>query len=244
MTSLSGEDIRRSINLAISIVMPTLNEARAIGGVLRDVNGRAYDVLVVDGNSKDGTPEIARRLGARVLVQKGRGKGAALRQAFDIVDGDIIIMIDADGSMQPREIDMYIKALASGADLVRGSRFLPGGGSEDLSIFRRFGNMLFVSLVNFLWSTNYTDLCYGFAGFRKEALKKLYPSLKSKNFEIETEIFIKAKKLGLKVAEVPSVERRRRHGKSNLSGILDGSRILLTILEEFLDGWRKRNRES
>ena len=241
MTSLGGEDIRRSINLAISIVMPTLNEARAIGGVLRDVNGRAYDVLVVDGNSKDGTAEIARRLGARVLVQNGRGKGAALREAFDIVDGDIIVMIDADGSMQPSEIDLYVRALASGADVVKGSRFLPGGRSDDISIFRRLGNIFFLSLVNLLWSTNYTDLCYGFTGFRKDALKKLYPYLESKSFEIETEIFIKAKRMGLKVVEVPSVEYRRKHGKSNLNSVRDGLRILRRIFLEFISEYRTRN---
>jgi len=180
-------------------------------------------------------------LEANVIVQNGRGKGAALRQAFDDadLDGDIIVMMDvmmdADGSMNPKEIALFIKALDSGVDLAKGSRFLPGGYSEDMNLIRRIGNRFFVLLVNSFWSANYTDLCYGFAAFRKDALEKLRPYLKSINFEIETEIFIKAKKLGLKVIEVPSVEFRRRHGKSNLSIFRDGSRILKIVFRELVN---------
>jgi hypothetical protein len=145
-------------------------------------------------------------------------------------------MMDADGSMNPKEIPLLIKALDSGADLVKASRFLPYGYSEDMSLIRRIGNRFFLSLVNWFWSADYTDLCYGFAAFRKDAIEKLCPYLKSTNFEIETEVFIKAKKLGLKVVEVPSIEFRRRHGKSNLCIFRDGFRILKTIVEEFVNG--------
>ena len=137
---------------------------------------------------------------------------------------------------------MLIDALDSGADLVKASRFLGHGYSEDMSLIRRIGNHFFLTLVNWFWSANYTDLCYGFGAFRKDAVKKLYPYLKAKNFEIETEIFIKAKKLGLKVEEVPSIEFRRRHGKSNLNAIPDGFRILRIILAELIDGYRTRNK--
>ena len=118
-------------------------------------------------------------------------------------------------------------------DLAKGSRFLSYGYSEDLSLTRKIGNRFFLLLVNLFWSANYTDLCYGFAAFRKNAIEKLCPHLRSTNFEIETEVFVKAKKLGLKVIEVPSVEFRRQHGKSNLSVFPDGFRILRTIFREF-----------
>ena len=172
------------------------------------------------------------------MVQNGTGKGTALRQAFnhDGLDGDVVVMLDADGSMNPKEIPTLIDALDSGADLAKASRFLRYGYSEDMGLIRRIGNMFFLMLVNSFWSANYTDLCYGFGAFRKDAVRKLYPYLKAKNFEIETEIFIKAKKLGLKVAEVPSIEFRRRHGKSNLSVIRDGFLILKTIVGELVNG--------
>lgn len=219
---------------SVSIVIPALNEAHNIESVVAKAQKYCDQIFLIDGNSIDGTPEIAKKLGISVITQKGIGKGTALRQGFDLVNGDVVITIDADGSMKPCEVPSYLEAIASGADVVKGSRFLPGGGSEDLSVIRRIGNLFFVFLVNLLWSTNYTDLCYGFAAIKKEALKKITRNLKSINFEIEAEICIKAKKLGLKVVEVPSIEAKREKGKSNLNTFRDGIQILKTILREFL----------
>lgn len=219
------------------MIIPALNEEKSIAEVLQKLKQMGYDnILVIDGNSKDRTVEVAKDYGAIVVVQNGRGKGDALRQAFEHADGDVIVMMDADGSMDPKEVPLLIEKLNSGADLVKGSRFLPYGYSEDMNLIRRIGNKFFLLLVNKIWFTNYTDLCYGFAAFKNEAIKKLRPYLKAINFEIETEIFIKAKKLELKVAEVPSVEYRRKHGKSNLSIFIDGFRILKTIIEEIANG--------
>jgi glycosyltransferase involved in cell wall biosynthesis len=220
------------------VIIPTLNEEENIAEVIRELHQMGYgNILIVDGNSSDRTVEVAKDFGVNVLVQNGRGKGTALRQVFnhESLDGDVIVMMDADGSMSPKEIPLFIEALDSGADLVKGSRFLRYGYSEDMNLIRRIGNSFFLSLVNRLCSANYTDLCYGFAAFRKDAIKKLYPHLKSENFEIETEIFIKAKKLGLNIVEVPSIEFRRKYGKSNLSIFTAGFRILKVIIEELVN---------
>jgi glycosyltransferase involved in cell wall biosynthesis len=222
-------------NSHVTVVVPTLNEEENIAGVIHELNQMGYcNILVVDGNSVDKTVEVAEELGVSILVQNEKGKGAALRQAFnhDGLDGDVVVMMDADGSMSPKEIPLFIEALDSGADLAKGSRFLAFGYSEDMNLIRRIGNLFFISLVNWLCFANYTDLCYGFAAFRKDAIKKLIPHLKSINFEIEAEIFVKAKKLGMNVTEVPSIELRRRHGKSNLNALRDGIRIFKTIIEE------------
>jgi len=221
------------------VIIPTLNEEENIAQVIHELNQMSYgNILVVDGNSVDRTVKIAKELGVNIVMQNGSGKGAALRQVFndEHLNSDLIVILDADGSMSPKEIPLLIEGLDKGADVVKGSRFLQPGYSEDMNLIRRIGNRIFILLTNWLCLTNYTDLCYGFAAFRKAAIKRLYPHLKSKNFEIETEIFIKAKKLGLKVSEVPSVELRRRYGKSNLSAFWDGFRILKTIIDEFLDG--------
>lgn len=220
-----------------TVVVPTLNEERNIPELLPSLRRAGFsNILMIDGNSKDKTVEIAKSHGVDVIYQNGRGKGAALVQAFghEHLRGKLVVMIDADGSMDPSELPKFIEALEVGNDVVKGSRNLEGGGSEDMSIIRRIGNTFFVVLTRLLWRANYTDLCYGYAVFSKDAIKKLYPNLRSKNFEIEAEIFIKAKKLGLRIAEVPSIERRRRHGKSNLSALKDGLRILRTIVREFL----------
>jgi len=240
-------DLKKTGNSDVTVVIPALNEEKSIAGVIWELKHLGYhNILVVDGNSRDKTAEIAKEFGASIVAQNGSGKGDALRQAFNHhgLNGNVVVMIDADGSMNPKELPALIKALDSGADLAKASRFLQYGHSEDMNLIRKIGNRFFLSLVNLFWSANYTDLCYGFGVFRKDAIKKLYPCLKSKNFEIETEIFVKAKKMGLTVVEVPSIEYRRKHGKSNLKAIPDGLRIFRTILRELIDGYRTRNRKN
>lgn len=223
----------------VIVLIPTLNEERSIAEVIQELKSMGLaNILVVDGNSSDKTAGIVEKLGVNVIHQNGHGKGDALRQAlsYDGVDGDFVVIMDADGSMNPKEVHSFIKALEYGADLVKGSRFLLGGDSEDMTLFRKIGNLFFVRIVNSLWSAKYTDLCYGYAAFKKDAVERLQPHLKSKNFEIEAEMFIKARKLGFKVEEVPSIELRRKHGKSNLRAYKDGFRILKTILSEVFPG--------
>jgi GT2 family glycosyltransferase len=143
-------------------------------------------------------------------------------------------MMDGDGCMQAKEIPRLVEAVVCGADIAKCSRFLKGGGSQDLSFIRKIGNLLFVTLVNLIWSARYTDLCYGFLAFRREALERLKPYLKSDRFQIETEMCIRARQLGLRVVEVPSMELVRRHGQSKLSGIRDSLQIFWVILHELI----------
>ena len=223
--------------LGVTVVIPTLNEQENIACVIRELKGMGYsDILIIDGNSKDMTAAIAKQLGVNVMFQNGHGKGNALRQVFSnsLTTGEVLVMMDADGSMSPAELRSFVRALKPDVDVVKGSRFMAGGYSEDMTLARRIGNLLFVKVTNLLIHAKYTDLCYGFAAFRGSAIEKLYPDLRSSDFEIEAEIFIKSKRLGLKVVEVPSIESRRKSGKSNLKAIRDGFLILKTIFRESL----------
>ena len=220
----------------VEIVIPTLNEEKNIEAVLFRSNYVGYsNILVIDGKSKDNTIKVATKGGAKVVLQVGRGKGGAIRQVLSnrYFDVDAIVLMDADGSMDPAEIPAFVEVLNSGADIVKGSRFLEGGRTYDMDATRRCGNSMLMFVVNFLFSAKYTDLCYGYAVFSKRAVEKLAPVLESDGFEIETEIFIKALDLGLVVKEVPSVEYARKHGTSNLHAFKDGCRILKTIFQEF-----------
>jgi len=193
--------------------------------------------LVIDGNSRDNTAEFAQKFGAKILLQNGQGKGSGLREAFEkVLDADVIVMIDADGSMAPEELPSFIDMLDSGADIVKGSRLLPPGNSDDFTAVRRIGNKILTGVTNFLFLTKYTDLCYGYMVFKKEALEKLSILLEGNEFEIETEICIKAKTLGLKILEIPSHEYARSYGASNLRTFKDGLSILKIILTEFFRG--------
>jgi len=231
---LEWPSVREVLNPHVTVLIPTRNEADTIGEVIDRLPRHLSNppqVLVVD-RSDDATPWVAMMDGARVIRQYGRGKGNALRQILPAIESNIVVLMDGDGSMRPEEIASFVQAIDSGADIVKGSRFMRHGGSFDISFPRRIGNLFFVLLVNLLWSTKYTDICYGFVAFKKDALKRLAPSLRSDDFEIETEICIKAKKLGLSVCEVPSVELSRKSGSSNLNTIRDGVRILKTIMQE------------
>lgn len=220
-----------------TVIIPTLNEENNIKVIINELQDLGYqNILVIDGNSDDGTVAAAKNLGVKVVNQDGKGKGAALRQAFSYSGlGDWVIMMDADGSMDPKEIADFLEPLRNGADVAKGSRFMRGGRTDDMTFIRKLGNKMFVFLVNILIRSKYTDLCYGYAAFTREALQKLNPHLKSTSFEIETEIFMKAKTLGLEIKEVPSVEAPRLNGKTNLSALKDGYRILKTIFREGLN---------
>ena len=227
----------------VSVLIPSRNEAKNIVALLRDLANKLpglSEIVLIDG-SVDETAQVARELGARVIIQDGKGKGVGLRQAFAAdYSGDIIVVVDADGSNRVEEIPLLVDQIIKGADIAKGSRFLRSGGSTDLSWIRRIGNRLFLSLVNTVWGTHYTDLCYGFVAYRKSELATLAPILEAKYFEIETELFIKAHKLGFRVVEVPSVELSRRYGTSKLRGVHDSMRIFKTIMHELLSSVQYR----
>jgi len=215
--------------MKVSAVIPTLNEEKNIARVLRELPKTINEIIVVDGHSKDRTVQIAKRFGAKILYDD-IGKGSALRKGVEAASGDIVITMDADYSHKSSEIGLLIEGIKGGFDICMGSRFIQGGGTEDMPWYRRLGNKFFVFLVNLIWRMNYSDLCYGYRSFRKNCIKKL--NLKSEGFGIEAEISIKAAKKGLAVLEVPSYEKKRKFGRGNLRTFRDGFIILKTIINE------------
>jgi hypothetical protein len=224
----------------LSVVIPTLNEAESLPHVLGRLSRDVNQLIVVDGGSVDGTPELARALrpDAQVIRQHGRGKGDALACGFAHSWGDIIVMLDADGSNDPAEIPRFVDALMSGATYAKGSRFIRGGGSADITRVRRAGNRGLNLLVNTLFGTRYTDLCYGYNAFWHHALSHL--ELDCAGFEVETLMNIRAAKSGLAIVEVPSFEDTRVAGVSKLNARRDGLRIVRTIIAERLSGGGSR----
>jgi glycosyltransferase involved in cell wall biosynthesis len=222
-----------AISPTVSVVVPAMNEAENLPHVFATLPQWIDEIVLVDGNSKDDTVAVARRLrpNVRVVTQTGKGKGDALAAGFAACTSDIIVMIDADGSTDGREIIQFVGALVTGADFVKGSRYATGGGSDDLTFNRKFGNKVLTALVNRMYGTSYTDLCYGYNAFWTRHLDVL--NLDCDGFEVETLLNIRASKAGLKVQEVPSHERCRIHGESNLHAIRDGIRVLKTIIREW-----------
>ena len=219
----------------VSVVIPVKNEERNLPLVLGSLPEWVDEVVLVDGHSVDDTVAVARRClpDIKVVNQPNRGKGDALLAGFAACTSDIVVMMDGDGSTEGTEIARFVSALVAGADYAKGSRFASSGGSDDITPSRRFGNRVLSGLVNMTFGTRYTDLCYGYNAFWSECLPAL--NLDSAGFEIETVMNIHAAKAGLRVQEVPSHERLRVHGESNLHVVFDGWRILKAIAAEALD---------
>lgn len=222
----------REQRTTVSVVIPTKNEAQNISWVLERIPPWIDEVVLVDGQSTDGTIEAARRVRPDIAVveQRSRGKGLALQAGFAAATGDIIVMLDADGSMHPAEIGRYVALLASGFDFVKGSRFMAGASSVDITWLRRIGNNALLYLTNAVYGTRFTDLCYGYCAFRREFLDRL--ALTAAGFEIESQLIARACINQLRITEVPSLELSRRYGQSNLRAFRDGRRVLWTLLKE------------
>jgi glycosyltransferase involved in cell wall biosynthesis len=248
VTAYFGSPRRNTEDPLISIVVPALNEALNLSVVLPQLPP-VHEVILVDGSSVDGTMLAARRALPDIItvLQGRRGKGNALAAGFARVTGDIVVMFDADGSANPAEIARFVEALKSGADFAKGSRFIDGGGSADITTIRRLGNWFLNGIFNLGFRTRYSDLCYGYNAFWSDLLplldlpdnRTLAPAngrmLWGDGFEIETVINCRFAAAGTSIAEVPSVERLRMFGESNLRAVQDGFRVLRTLATE----WRR-----
>jgi hypothetical protein len=230
----------------VSVVVPARNEAANLPHVLGALPDGLHEVILVDGHSVDDTIAVAQACRPDVVVvrQTRKGKGNALACGFAAVTGDIVVMLDADGSADPAEIKPFVEALVSGADFAKGTRFAKGGGSHDITVIRRVGNGFLNGLVNVLFGTRYSDLCYGYNAFWAHLLPVLdlppveqpgtgaTDMLWGDGFEIETLINVRVAAAGAKITEVGSVELLRLHGASNLNAVTDGLRVLRTIITE------------
>ena len=228
----------RPATLSVSVVIPAKNEARNISWVLQRIPAFVDEVILVDGLSRDQTEAVARmvRPDIRVIHDTRPGKGRALRTGFAAARGDIIVMLDADCSMDPAEMHGFVELVAAGKDFVKGSRFLPGGGTDDMTLIRKVGNAGLMMLVNLMYGSRFTDLCYGYCAFRRELLDRV--SLDVDGFDIEMQLIGRMYLSGVEIVEAPSFEAPRNYGQSNLRTFRDGWRILFTMMAEL------RNRRS
>jgi Glycosyl transferase family 2 len=249
--------MQRNGNPRVSVVVPTRNEARNLEVVLpaiAAVRPAVHEIIVVDGNSVDGTIETAQRVlpWVKVITQTRKGKGNAMACGFAAATGDVIVMFDADGSADPAEIPAFVRALVAGADFAKGSRFVRGGGSDDITLLRKTGNAGLNGVANALFGTSYTDLCYGYNAFWVDLLPALdLPDISlptpqqggmlwGDGFEIETVLNCRVAAAGMKITEVPSMERERIFGQTNLRTFADGTRVLRTLAAEHRRAARKR----
>jgi glycosyltransferase involved in cell wall biosynthesis len=233
-------------DFTVSLIIPTLNEADNLPLIFAYIPFEWVDeVILVDGRSTDDTVEVARSLlpDIKVVLEQQPGKGVAMQAGYRAARGDILIVMDADGSNDPREIPRFIHALQQGADFAKGSRFAPQGGTTDMERLRQFGNWGFVKLANLLFSTQFTDLLYGYHAFWRYCLDSIELTGVD-GFEIDAYLYLRAVRAKLRIVDVPSFEGYRFHGDGKLKTFPDGWRVLKTILNEWLESLKTRREED
>ena len=224
------------------LIIPALNEARALRHVLEEIpRGVFGEIIVVDNGSTDETAQVARRAGARVVVEQRRGYGSACLAGISALppQADVVVFMDADGSDLPADADALIAPIAQDqADLVIGSRELGDAECGSLSVHQRLGNRLAMWLVSLLYGHKYTDLG-PFRAIRRSELDRL--SMRDTNFGWTIEMQVKAIQRGLRITEAPVAYRKRQAGQSKISGSVFGSaaagaKILWTVAKYAIPG--------
>jgi len=224
----------------VSVVIPVFNEEVTVGNVVTRTKktleqlGVSYEILVVDDGSDDRSADIAQELKAHVLKKAHQGKGFALRSGFRQAKGELVVTLDADGSHQPEEIPLVLKYIRENkADFVVGSRFFNSEANKTkIPKINRTGNKMFNGLIWYLTGAKISDSQSGFRAIRSSLIKKM--KLGSHGYEVESEMLVKALRMGARVAETPISFDQRTVGKSKLDPIRDGARILYAIIAAYL----------
>ena len=235
--SLSGWEQEK---ICVSVIIPVFNEEATIGDIVIRTKktleklGVKYEVIVVDDGSDDKSAFIAQKNGVRVLRDGHNGKGFALRSGFKFANGDVVVTLDADGSHKPEEIPLVLNYLIENkADFVVGSRFANSEVNKTkVPKINRAGNRLFNNLTGYMTGVKITDSQSGFRAFRTSLIKKM--NLSSSGYEVESEMLIKALKMGVRFTETPISFDQRTMGRSKLDPIRDGTRILYAIVASYL----------
>jgi hypothetical protein len=224
----------RPLQPSISVIIPTLNEAGNLPYVINTIPPSVSEIIIVDGRSNDDTERVASLLSPNIVIvrETKRGKGAALQAGFRAARGDILLILDADGSMNGADVSAFVQTLLNGADYVKGSRFMKGGGSADITPIRRFGDRAICLLIFMGFGVHYSDGTYGLKAFWRDCLDLLH--IDADGFEVELLMDIRAHRSTLNIAEVPCFETVRIHGNSNLNAVRDGFRCLKVIIRERL----------
>ncbi|AGK62045.1 glycosyltransferase, TIGR04182 family [Archaeoglobus sulfaticallidus PM70-1] len=211
----------------VCVIIPTLNEEEAIGHTIDEFKKEGFNnIFVIDGNSTDRTREIARKKGAKVEVQSGKGKGQAVAEAFKLVDSDVIILVDGDGTYPAKDAKKLLDPIFKDvADHVVGNR-LKNYEKGAFTRLNLFGNKIINFIFRLFYGVELYDILSGYRALRKELYKSV--ELQKRGFEVETELTVETISKGFRMVEVP-IEYRKRGGKTKLNPLKDGWRIVSTI---------------
>jgi dolichol-phosphate hexosyltransferase len=214
---------------SVSVLLPTLNEEESIGSTIKEVRAVIPDaeIVVIDGLSTDRTVEIAKSLGARILMEKRKGKAFAIKAAFMEIDSDFAVMIDADLTYPVGDIPKFLSLLKD-YDVVIGSRFKGRFEEGSMPVLNGLGNQMICLVATALYLKPVSDVCTGMWAFRKSAYKAI--EITAHTFELECNLFAQSVKKGFRICEVPIVYARR--GGMSKVQLVDGVKDCLFLLKE------------
>lgn len=227
-----------SIQKPTALLLTTMNEINGLRAIWDHIPFKLFQrTLVIDGGSKDGTIEFLTEKKCLVLIQAKPGRGNAIREAMEKIAEDVIVLMASDGNDDPRYIPDLLAKIAEGYEIVSGSRFAPGGRTDDSDDpfgVRRFGNRFFTTIVNSFWNSDYTDATYGLRAFTREAWNRL--GIEAARNETEFLMSIRAAKLGLKVCQIPVEEGMRVGGEVKARTFPTGWCFTKIIVRELFRG--------
>jgi dolichol-phosphate mannosyltransferase len=202
-------------NQSVAVLLPTLNEVASIKQMISKVRtiNPDYNIYVVDSGSTDGTVDAVAQTGAKLISLKIKGKGLAIKKAFEEIDEDVAVLLDSDMSYFPEEIPLLIRQLDR-SEVVVGSRFK--GDIEDgaMSSLNKFGNQRLTDMAKIIYGREISDVCSGFWAFRKDAYKKM--NITAPHFSLEANFFSEVSNKGMRLAEVP-IRYGKREGETKLN---------------------------
>ncbi len=216
----------------VYIILPTLNEREGLALVLKDLKSMSFpmrNVIVLDGHSTDGTLDVARRYGTRILLQKGKGKGMAFQtflEEFPIKDEAIYIMMDADYTYNPFELPMFVRLMNVSYDVVAGNRRMLVHNLK--SLIHLIAGDLLSTLASFLYLRLNKDLCSGYWAFKGSALKKI--KINARGFDLEANLWAEVCKRKLKFTNL-LIDYRKRVGVEKIKPF-DAVKIIFRLFKE------------
>jgi glycosyltransferase involved in cell wall biosynthesis len=232
-----GQDVASDVkiikDLKVQIIIPTLNEEHTLAELIKNIRANVlpakFSILVVDGRSTDRTVDICRAENIEYIIQKGKGKGNAMREGVEHSDADILVFMDGDGTYSPLDMESLLEPLCNNsADMVIGSRIRSRRERGAISMFNTLGNKAFNKIINFALKSSIRDSLSGYRALYRKTFRDLL--LFSDSFEIEVEMTVEALAKGYRVLEVPVRYGVRKGSRAKLDPVGDGITIAKTLL--------------
>jgi len=215
----------------LTLIIPAKDEAGCLPEVLRELKDFKCNIIIILEETDTQTIKSIENFKCRIVYQSGRGYGNALTEGMKNVETEYLCIFNADGSFDPNDLTKMLKLCEDDKDFIFASRYMRKGGSDDDTILTKIGNFIFSLIGNIFFSLKISDILYTYLLGKTESFKKL--NLKSNDFCLCVEMPIKAKKLGMKMINTPSFERRRIAGKKKVNEFRDGFKILLYMIKSF-----------